>query len=729
LAIIPDAENTEFWAAMRRDLPASFRFAGSKGFVDCSVLAKLTMTSHALAVQQKLIDYFVPKISSMEFEGQKVEPPKPVPWFPSNLAWVMNSTKQVIRKFPPFAEFQKFLVSETGVGNISRQEIVSMIPPLVMDLRPGMTVLDMCAAPGSKSAQLIELIHDGEESRIRRHNKDRGQNGHLEAFTKEADGDWSDDGRATGLLIANDGDQRRAQLLVHQTKRLNSPNTIVTNHDASNFPSIQLPSRNNRSTFLKFDRILADVPCSGDGTSRKNPSVWKDWVPGNGLGLHNLQYRILVRALQMLKVGGRVVYSTCSMNPIEDEAVIATAIEQCGGLAHVRLLDCGSEIPGLKRAAGLNTWKVMDKRYKFWNSWSEVEAALEADAWTDPIERDVVTRLSETMFPPQTTNEDTRIPLERCMRVYPHLQDTGGFFIAVMEKVADIRPKQNTAQGAIKASKAVVVDVAMENNTVVNSLPGAAEKTENGASTPASEVSQSGVKRAAEEDIDTLSKKAKMDSSIDPPKEPVTAQQTVLDQVRGPDPNRNIMNPNKLRTSQSQEEWFKYLDGDCDALQQIFSFYQVSPDFPKDRFMVRNETGEPVRAIYYTSGLVRDILTQNEGKGIRFVNAGIKMFVKQDVQGQDACPWRIQTDGLNLIEPWIDGTRVIRLNKKETLRKLLIEMFIKVSGEDYKQLGEISEPIRDLPMGCAILIVESNPEDPEGFTYVEFAAEEYANNW
>ena len=69
----------------------------------------------------------------------------------------MTTPKNVVRRFKPFASFQKFLVAETDVGNITRQEVVSMIPPLVIDVRPGMTVLDMCAAPGSKSAQLMEL--------------------------------------------------------------------------------------------------------------------------------------------------------------------------------------------------------------------------------------------------------------------------------------------------------------------------------------------------------------------------------------------------------------------------------------------------------------------------------------------------------------------------------------------------------------------------------------------
>ncbi|KAK4900443.1 hypothetical protein LTR28_001420, partial [Elasticomyces elasticus] len=225
----------------------------------------------------------------------------------------MTTPKNVIRKFPPFASFQKFLVSETSVGNISRQEVVSMIPPLLLDVRPSDTVLDLCAAPGSKSAQIIEAIHAGEEVRVRTvlHKILNGnQNGSASdapagASELEAsvDGnDLSDDGRATGLLVANDVNYQRAQMLVHQVKRLNSPNLIVMNHDATMFPSIELPPQaGSKNKYLKFDRILADVPCSGDGTCRKNPNIWRDWIPGNALGLHTTQVRILVRALQMLK--------------------------------------------------------------------------------------------------------------------------------------------------------------------------------------------------------------------------------------------------------------------------------------------------------------------------------------------------------------------------------------------------------------------------------------------
>ena len=245
-----------------------------------------------------------------------------------------------------------------------------MIPPLVMDLKPGMVVLDLCAAPGSKSAQLIEMIHAGEEDRARE------VASHLaNGLDRPAGQDYEDDGRSTGLLIANDVDYKRAHMLVHQVKRLASPNIIVTNHDATVFPSIRIPSpqapegKQLQNRYLKFDRILADVPCSGDGTTRKNLEIWNKWTPSNGLGLHATQVRILIRALQMLKVGGRVVYSTCSMNPVEDEAVVAAAIEKCGGPDLVSTIETKDYLPGLKRYAGRKTWSIMDKTGRIWDDY------------------------------------------------------------------------------------------------------------------------------------------------------------------------------------------------------------------------------------------------------------------------------------------------------------------------------------------------------------------------
>ncbi|KAL1386138.1 S-adenosyl-L-methionine-dependent methyltransferase [Phyllosticta capitalensis] len=647
LNIVPEEEREIFWSALKKELPNSFRFTGSKG--------------HALAVQKRLIEHYIPEITDVTFEGKPVPPPTQIEWFPEKLAWQMTTPKNVIRKFPPFASFQKFLVSETTVGNISRQEIVSMIPPLLMNIKPWMTVLDLCAAPGSKSAQLAEAIHLGEEVRVRKAlrklapelKRELSPDGAEEEAEKDLadEGDDSDYGRSTGLLVANDVDNKRAHMLVHQVKRLNSPNLIVTNHDATLFPSIRIPSPAGQpAKYLKFDRILADVPCSGDGTARKNFNVWKDWTAGNGLGLYITQQRILVRALQLLKVGGRVVYSTCSMNPIENEAVVASAIDRCGGMEKVDIIDCSNELPGLKRVPGLTSWKIMDKSGRMWSSWEDVEAKKKEDG------EEGLSKLVEGMFPPKTENEAERMPLDRCIRVYPHLQDTGGFFITVLEKKSEIRARPEGA-----------------------GVPGGSKTA-----TPAPITK---VKRPTET------------SPLPSPASP-----------RPPLRSAAWTRPRRER-GQPHEEPFKYLAPDHEALESCFKFYEISERFPCDRFMVRNASGDPAKAIYYTSALAKDILTMNEGKGMKFVHCGVKMFMKQDAQGQDICRWRIQSEGLPIIEHWVGESRTVRLYKRATLHKLLKEMFPRVANDGWKELGEVGERARDISMGCCVLRVE--PSDAE----------------
>lgn len=95
----------------------------------------------------------------------------------------------------------------------------------------------MCAAPGSKTAQLIESLHA------------------------------TDNPIPEGFVVANDVDNNRCYMLVHQAKRLNSPCFIVINQDSSCMPPFMAVDGKE----IKFDRILCDVPCTGDGTLRKNP--------------------------------------------------------------------------------------------------------------------------------------------------------------------------------------------------------------------------------------------------------------------------------------------------------------------------------------------------------------------------------------------------------------------------------------------------------------------------
>lgn len=685
---------------MRRELPNSFRFAGSKG--------------HAILVRNLLKDRYMPEIVKIEHaDGRTVEPPQPVPWYPNELAWSMTTPKNIVRKFAPFSAFQKFLVSETSIGNISRQEVVSMIPPLVMDVRPGMTVLDMCASPGSKATQLLEMIHRGEEARIRKvlrdHAKEDGLDLGLETQEdRDADleADPTDDGRATGLLIANDTDYKRCHMLVHQLKRLSSPNMIVTNHDATMFPSIKLPSlpeTPDKPRYMKFDRILADVPCSGDGTMRKNMNLWTDWNPNSALGLHNTQIRILVRALTMLKPGGRVVYSTCSMNPVENEAVVGAAIDRCGGPDKVEIVDCSNELPGLKRRPGLKNWSIMDKAGKIWNNMDEVREYLK-----DKDASNLPGKLVETMFPLPEECESSKLPLERCMRVYAHLQDTGGFFITVLHKKAEVKIRSENGQAKptataeeVKAEETAEAAEPAKPVEAAESVPAPAATTE----TPA-EVKSAGADAMDIDDASSTGTKRPREDEAPVEEQDAKKQKVDAEQAVSTKPARN-------RHGQVEEP-FKYLPPTHEVLQDIKKFYSLSPRFPQDRFMIRNASGDPAKAIYYTSQLVKEVLEENEGRSVKFVHGGVKMFMKQDVPSPEVCRWRIQSEGLPIVQGYVGENRVVHLYKKETLRRLLIQMFYKINDGAWESLAEIGERVRDIGMGCCVLRVEPDGT-PDGF--------------
>ena len=113
-------------------------------------------------------------------------------------------------------------------------------------------------------------------------------------------------------------------MLVHQCKRINSPLLMITTHLGQDFPTLvsDLPAGDlsafNLTKLRKngfFDRVLCDVPCSGDGTMRKQPNIWGKWNTASGFGLHPLQLQIAERGLKLLKPDGLMVYSTCSMSP------------------------------------------------------------------------------------------------------------------------------------------------------------------------------------------------------------------------------------------------------------------------------------------------------------------------------------------------------------------------------------------------------------------------------
>ena len=444
----------------------------------------------------------------------------------------------------------------------------------------------------------------------------------------------------------------------------------------------------------------------------------------------------------MLKVGGRVAYSTCSMNPVENEAVISSAVDRCGGAEKVELIDCSKELPELKRSSGLNDWKVMDKEGRMWNSWSDVEDA-KAEKFQASLER-----VAAGMFPSQSE----KLPLERCTRVYPHQQDTGGFFIAVLEKKSEIKARPES-QAKTPSSIPSVVSIAKELvskpaeegvipklETAKELLPddidlesrmdqgnASATQRQNKANIPDTVAEPATNKRSIDDvhgDAPTaVAKRARTEKDdgvmggIAEPGQmehfplPPSVQLATAGEDSSVNGNAGPPSSNRRKQNQPHEESFKYLAPDHPEIESIFKFYQLSPRFPRDRFMVRNAGGEPVKAIYYTTELAKEILTKNEGRGMKFVHSGVKMFVKQDAQGQDVCRWRIQSEGLPIIEGWVGEDRVVRLHRRDTLQLLLREMFPKLSNDGWKSLGEIGERVRDIKMGCCVLRVEASEEE------------------
>ena len=218
------------------------------------------------------------------------------------------------------------------------QEEVSCLPIALLDPRPDERVLDLCAAPGSKSAQIAVGMGN------------------------------------SGTLISNDRDGVRHRATRGTLDRLGVANATITVHDASDFPEEAGP----------FDRVLADVPCTCEGTSRKNRSAFL----GAGLEaserMATRQLAILRRAVALCRAGGRVVYATCTYAPEENELIVDALLREAGDsldLLPARVADFSS-------SPGLTSWRGKD---------------------LDPR-------------------------LQRAMRVWPHQNDTGGFFVAVIEK-------------------------------------------------------------------------------------------------------------------------------------------------------------------------------------------------------------------------------------------------------------------------------------------------------
>ncbi|MBT8763326.1 RsmB/NOP family class I SAM-dependent RNA methyltransferase [Desulfohalobiaceae bacterium Ax17] len=166
-------------------------------------------------------------------------------------------------------------------GLIYIQDKSSMLPPLCLNPPKQSVVLDLCASPGSKTGMLAQLV--GEE----------------------------------GLVIANEPNGTRLATLRQNLLQTNLLNVVTTRYPGQEFPL----------DICSFDYILLDVPCSGWGTVEKHPSVIKIWTEDKIGPLINLQKKLLAQAASLLLPGGKLVYSTCTTNVLENEAQIEWAVK------------------------------------------------------------------------------------------------------------------------------------------------------------------------------------------------------------------------------------------------------------------------------------------------------------------------------------------------------------------------------------------------------------------
>ena len=254
-------------------------------------------------------------------------------------------------------------------GRITRQEAASMLPVEVLPMDDVEVVVDLCAAPGSKTTQVAELF-------------------------------------PLTTVIANEPVSGRVNTLVSNRGRVSLANVLVVQHDGRHFPRTPAPG---------VDAVIADLPCTGSATMRKNREVWWSWRPSAGRDLHRLQVDIARRAASLVRPGGHVVVSTCSLDPVENEAVIAETLRQCPWMEAVPIPD--GRLEGLRLREGLTAWTLLN------------------DDGTEMVQE----KAQPQHAPPVEAELQAALRLTR--RLHPEDNDTGGFYVALLRHRPEATPE------------------------------------------------------------------------------------------------------------------------------------------------------------------------------------------------------------------------------------------------------------------------------------------------
>lgn len=215
-----------------------------------------------------------PRAVALRFNPMKGERPvlpfvgAPVPWEPEGFY------------YDPETRPGLHVYHEAGVYYL--QEASAMAPVALLDPKPGERVCDLCAAPGGKTTQIAGRM------------------------------------LGRGFLVCNEINPKRAKILSRNIERMGVANALVTNEHpetlASRFPGF-------------FDRVLVDAPCSGEGMFRKEEAAVTDWSQETVQMCARRQREILDSAARLVRPGGRLVYSTCTFAPEEDEETVAAFLE------------------------------------------------------------------------------------------------------------------------------------------------------------------------------------------------------------------------------------------------------------------------------------------------------------------------------------------------------------------------------------------------------------------
>ena len=215
------------------------------------------------------------RVNSLKTDPQQLidlldMPLTPVPWCKTGFTYPSDMAQRP----------SKIPLYQAGLYYL--QEPSAMAPVVVLDSKPGEHVLDLCAAPGGKSVQIAGQL--------------QGQ----------------------GLLVSNDTSATRCRALVKNLTLNGATNAVVTT---------ETPQRLAGRFANFFDKILVDAPCSGEGMFRKDPDAVKAWTSNKPADCVAMQVSILKHAAEMLKPGGRLMYSTCTFNPEENEGTIANFLK------------------------------------------------------------------------------------------------------------------------------------------------------------------------------------------------------------------------------------------------------------------------------------------------------------------------------------------------------------------------------------------------------------------